>query len=115
MKNGFHISAAQISSIYDAYPRHIGKVAAVKAIEKALKTVAKQEVSDPVAFLLDRTKQFAKSPAGNAGKFTPHPSTWFNQGRYDDDPAEWERGEVEGKPREQKALDAWDKAERRGK
>ena len=24
-------------------------------------------------------------------QFIPHPATWFNEGRYDDDPNEWKR------------------------
>ena len=31
----------------------------------------------------------AASPAGQRGEYTPHPSTWFHQDRYFDDPAEW--------------------------
>src|SRR6476620_8160014 len=39
----------------------------------------------------ERTLAFARSPAGNRGNLTPHPATWFNQGRYDDNPTEWEQ------------------------
>lgn len=81
------------SSIYALYPRKVAKDAALKAIDKALKAIAARNgVADPAAWLLERVKMFASSPAGQAGRFTPHPATWFNGGRYDDDLAEWQRG-----------------------
>jgi len=52
----------------------------------------------PFDWLLGRVKAFATSPAGQAGKFTPHPATWFNGGRYEDDDAEWARDEKDEKP-----------------
>ncbi|HEX2972656.1 MAG TPA: hypothetical protein VHP11_10005 [Tepidisphaeraceae bacterium] len=77
--------------IYDAYPRKVGKAAALKAIAKALAIIKTRpnKPADPVRWLLERVESFAKSPAGQQGKYTPHPATWFNQGRYDDDSNEW--------------------------
>ncbi len=88
---------ADIDTIYGAYPRKVGAGAAKTAIHRALVKLAGAN-SDPVAFLLDRTAAFAKSPAGNRGTFTPHPATWFNAARYHDDPKEWEQKEANGKP-----------------
>jgi len=48
-------------------------------------------ITEPAEWLLNRVTLFAKSPAGQREKFTPHPSTWFNQGRYHDDDGEWSR------------------------
>lgn len=76
----------QIQQLYQAYPRREGKGAALKAIEKAL-----QAAGIPFEQLLERVKKFASSPAGNAGRFVPHPATWFNQRRFEDDPKEWSR------------------------
>lgn len=70
--------------IYQAYPRHVGKQAAIRAILRAMRE------HDP-AWLLARVRLFASSPDGNAGRYTPHPATWFNAGRYDDDDREWFR------------------------
>ena len=92
-KSACAFTGDQIKSVYQAYPRKVGKAAALKAIRKALATIAKADdpPADPVAWLTQRVRMFAASPAGEAGRFTPHPSTWFNQGRYDDDPDEWNR------------------------
>lgn len=81
--------------IYQHYPRKVGKIAALKAIEKAIKLLADRE-DDPVAFLIEKVKVYAASPDGHKsrGKFRPHPSTWFNQGRYDDDVAEWQEDQT---------------------
>jgi hypothetical protein len=77
-----------IESIYEAYPRKVGKGAALRAIEKALKRL---DTDDPGGYLLQVTKEYAKSPAGNNDNFTPLPATWFNRSSYLDDPKEWEK------------------------
>jgi hypothetical protein len=83
--------SAKAEEIYLAYPRKVGKNDAINAIEKALKSHSFDE-------LLRATSAFALSPAGQNGKFTPHPATFFNQARYLDDPKEWEKtGEENGK------------------
>ncbi len=84
-------SSADAETIYKAYPRRVAKADAIKATTKAITIIAKRGVADPVAWLIERVRQFADSPAGNAGKFTPHPATWMNAGRYDDDPETWKR------------------------
>ena len=78
-----------MEAIYAAYPRKIAKKLAVEKIRIALQSLHKEHGDENFAYLIDRTRKFAKSPAGKRGEFTPHPSTWFNQGRYMDDPKEW--------------------------
>jgi hypothetical protein len=87
--------------IYEAYPRHIGKRDAMRAIEKAIQRLIKGEYkgqalseSQAIAGLKNRTIQFAESSAGKRGNFTPYPATWFNRSSYLDDPQEWEHGET---------------------
>lgn len=76
--------------LYQAYPRHVAKFAALKAIAKAVRTLSvTQGEAAARETIYQAVRSFAASPAGNRGQFTPHPSTWFNQGRYMDDPAEW--------------------------
>jgi len=92
--------------IYAAYPRKVGKQAAIKAIQKAAKICPKTFIAtdvesggsrklSPVEYLLDRVQLYAaavaKWPAADK-QFIPHPATWFNRGSYDDDPKEWSRG-----------------------
>jgi hypothetical protein len=71
--------------LYDAYPRHEGKDAALKAIERAL---GKEDFDTLLTAVLD----FARSPKGQAGEFCPMPATWFNQGRWKDDRSKWQYG-----------------------
>lgn len=82
--------------VYLAYPRKVGKLDAIKAIRKAVermgtgKDAPRMSPPEALEFLLKRTQTFARSPAAK-GEFTPHPATWFNQGRYLDDDNEWNR------------------------
>jgi len=87
----------QVEAIYAAYPRRVKPTESKKRIESALIDLHKEHGDQNFAYLLDRTRKFAQSPAGKRGEFTPHPSTWFNQGRYMDDPNEWHRVDTEQK------------------
>ena len=92
------VSAADVEAVYNLYPRKVGKGDALKASGKAIQAIKARGEADPVGWLKAKVKTFAESPAGQAGKFTPHPATWFNQGRFDDDPAEWRRRETTETP-----------------
>lgn len=88
------IAAADVEAIYNAYPRKRGKRDALKAIRKAIAEIRKARPEfDAVEWLLARVSEFAASPAGKRGEYTPYPQKWFNRGDYDDDPAEWYRTE----------------------
>jgi hypothetical protein len=93
---------AAFAAWYETYPRHVGKGEAAAAYGRAIKRISATRgttPSDAHIWLIGVTQTFAQSPAGTAGSFTPHPSTWLNQARYDDDPAEWQRERTnEGKP-----------------
>lgn len=65
---------------YAIYPRRIGKKAAEKAWVKALKDGA-----DPES-LISAAQRYAASRVGQDPKYTPHPATWLNQGRWEDEP-----------------------------
>lgn len=69
--------------IYEAYPRKEGKDAALRAIRKRLNEGANGK------FMLDQVKVYAVNIAWKERRFIPHPATWFNEGRFNDDPAEW--------------------------
>jgi len=68
--------------IYLAYPRHVGRAAAIKAIRLAFAKI-------DGAALLALVESYASARRGADPQFTPHPATWFNQGRWADDPNEW--------------------------
>jgi hypothetical protein len=74
----------QLVNIYDAYPRKVARPAALKAIARALKKVAPEK-------LLELTQAYAKAVEGDDPQFIPHPATWFNQERFNDDPKTWRR------------------------
>lgn len=74
-------------AIYDAYPRKVAPDRALRAIQKRL------DQGVPAAELLAAVQAYAKATAGTEREFIPHPATWFNDGRFADDPAEWVKAE----------------------
>jgi hypothetical protein len=73
---------ANATVIYEFYPRKVGKPAAIKAIKRALMKFSYELV-------LEKTKAYAAARAGEDQQFTPHPATWFNQQRFNDDSSTW--------------------------
>jgi len=71
-------------------PHKVGKRAAEKAYRAAVKHVMAEHGIPAVEahqLIRDRMEAFAATPQAQ-GKFCPHPSTWLNAGRYDDEPAQ---------------------------
>lgn len=96
-------SAAE--KVYRFYPRKEGHRQALKAIDNAAKRLIRGEeprerLGAVAAYqLLARQVQaYAASPAGSQEKtWIPHPATWFNQSRYNDDPEMWQAlGQAKG-------------------
>jgi hypothetical protein len=84
-------NSTQEEEIYAAYPKKVGRPAALRAIRLAL---AKR----PFRFVFERTQLYAQT-CNSPMEFIPHPSTWFNQERFNDDPATWCRTvSASGKP-----------------
>lgn len=77
--------------IYDAYPRKIARKDALNSILKALKKIFPEK-------LLELTKQYANARIGEPEQYTPHPATWFNGERFNDDPKTWKSNSTPGKP-----------------
>lgn len=85
--------------IYSEYPRKVGKKTAIDKILKAMQEKDPEE-------LLEIVKVFARSTTGQDKQYIPHPSTWFHQARYDDNPkewTEWKRGKKAGQKPERPA------------
>lgn len=83
------MTADIVNEIYQAFPRKAGKQAGLNAIRKV---ILDRKVDEQ--HLLEKTKAYAAAVEpwrGNheAWRFVCHCSTWFNQHRFDDDPAEW--------------------------
>ncbi len=73
------------AEIYAAYPRKVGRNAAMKAIKRAM-------LQQTVDALMEATQAFAKATAAwpaEDRQYIPHPATWYNQGRYADDRSNW--------------------------
>lgn len=80
-------------AIYEEYPRKEARQDALRAIGKAI-------AKHPPARLLALTRAFAAAVGRwppEDRRFVPHPATWFNGARFDDDPATWERAPANGK------------------
>lgn len=73
----------QAIEVYKAYPRHVGKPLAIRAIKTALKSISFEE-------LIKRTRDYAEAVKRSHKdlQYIPMPSTWFNQERYNDDISE---------------------------
>lgn len=67
-------------AFWKAYPRKIGKKAALKAWSNAKDRPAIETILSAIA-LQSGSDQWKK----DAGQFIPHPSTWLNQGRWHDE------------------------------
>lgn len=74
--------ASNLTAIYDAYPKKMGRPKALAAIEQAVEKFGYD-------FVLEKTKAYATARIGQDPRFTPLPATWFNQQRFNDDPSTW--------------------------
>jgi hypothetical protein len=72
-------ASTEFDSFWKNYPKKVGKEAARKAFAKALK------ITD-VNRIMVGLEALRIEVAGKDPKFTPHPSTWLNEGRWDDEP-----------------------------
>lgn len=69
---------------WEAYPNKVGKQAAEKAFARALKRVPGH---DPPAQMLEAVERAKRSAQWLRG-YIPHPTTWLNEGRWEDEPSE---------------------------
>lgn len=67
------------AEFYLIYPRKVGREAARKAFEKAVKATTPEAV-------IEGARRFAADPNLPDKQFIPHPATWLNAGRWDDEP-----------------------------
>jgi hypothetical protein len=96
-RRGAVTAEEQEIEIFKAYPRPVARIAALKAIEKAVAYLVKNEGLTPLEArrtLYRATVEYSRSPDGQNPDKTkiPHPATWYNRGSYLDDPQEWQHG-----------------------
>lgn len=94
---------ATAEKIYEEYPRKAARPKAIESIQRAAQGACQKAkdagFSDCMAYLLDRTLAFSRATATwqeSERTFIPHPTTWFNQERFNDDPSTWERKAPKG-------------------
>ena len=73
----------EFEAFWSAYPRKIGKAAALKAWEKLDPGLAKQIVTAIEAQVA--SQHFLHLRNGQPQEMIPLPTTWLNQGRWDDE------------------------------
>jgi len=78
-RNNNHAQAREdgFDAFWDAYPRKVGKDAARKAFSKAVKKTPASEV-------MAGLKAQLPSITSRDRQYQPHPATWLNQGRWQD-------------------------------
>ena len=74
--------ASMFARFWDAYPRHEAKQVAMKAFEKIKPDESLLET------MLTSIRRFKESAQWQeeGGKYIPHPATWLNQRRWEDEP-----------------------------
>lgn len=68
---------------WEAYPNKTGKGAAERAFAKALTKIGGHDPPGVMLAALERVK-----PTWRDSQFIPHPATWLNQERWEDEPPE---------------------------
>lgn len=86
--------------IYAAYPRKVGRAAAIQAIKKAMAKVNPAKLYNAVMDYANAVKTWAPTTRYTAAGVDtcPMPTTWFNQQRWTDDRSEWLRGGQKANP-----------------
>lgn len=85
------ISPQGFEAFWKAYPKKIGKKAALKAWDKA-------ELNGKVQIVLEAVEKQKSWPQWQkeGGQYIPNPTTWLNQGRWEDQPVEEQKEERTG-------------------
>lgn len=73
-------SPSEFAAFWAAYPKRVGKDAAAKAFAKAMSRITED---DPLSVILAGIERAL--PGWEDAQFIPHPTTWLNQGRWEDE------------------------------
>jgi hypothetical protein len=81
------ISNDHFDAWWKFYPKRVGKAKAAESYEKAIHGLVKSglSVESAAAKLLAGARRYAAARKDEDPKFTAHPTTWLNQGRWDDE------------------------------
>lgn len=72
--------ASGFLTFWTVYPKKVGKDAAARAFSKAM---ARIDDAEPLAVILAGVERAL--PGWDEPRFIPHPSTWLNEGRWEDE------------------------------
>lgn len=92
--------AIDFDGFWVAYPRKVGKDAARKAYASAVKRI---DGPDPPGLLIGALER-VKATWDDA-QFIPHPATWLNQGRWQDEPETALPRKAQGSPSNVERID----------
>ena len=84
--------AKPLDAFWKLYPNRKGKLAAERALDKAIKR-------DGLDRVMDGTRRYAEHIAKHPpddSQYLPHPATWLNRGSYDDEIEEPQNGNTNG-------------------
>jgi uncharacterized protein YdaU (DUF1376 family) len=86
----------QLEQLYSLYPRKRDKLAAKKAIRKAVGVVIAGDpdhpampIEDALNYIAQRIALYARCVQGCDREFIPYPASWFNAGSFWDDEQDW--------------------------
>lgn len=77
------VDAIEFSLFWTAYPKKVGKAAALKAFQNA----QNRPRIDDLLKAIERAR-LSEQWRKDGGQFIPNPATWLNQGRWDDEPVQ---------------------------
>lgn len=75
------VEKSMFTQFWEVYPRKVGKKAAEKAYLKAIKSTPHEVILKG----LEAQLPWFEEQKSARGDFRPHPSTWLNQGRWEDE------------------------------
>lgn len=109
------ITDRHINPVLKAYP-YEGKLGNEKSNRRecaeAISRIAKEQritIEDAVGWLEEKAKAFGQSDAGQRGtRYTPRPSTWFRDERYNESPDQWKLSDPTDNP--SSSLMTWEEA-----
>ena len=78
--------SASFERWWKVYPNPVGKKAAFRAYERAVKAIRSTGEASPHDALFAALQAALAVWKGKDDRFIPHPTTWLNQGRWDDPP-----------------------------
>jgi uncharacterized protein YdaU (DUF1376 family) len=98
-------------AFWKSYPKKVGKAYAKRCFTRLVRRNPPAFVAELQSKVVAYAAAVAKWPEADH-QFIPHPSTWLNEGRHDDNPAEWQRSNTPDGFRSRPAGESTSEAEK---